>query len=81
MEKRLETKQMKLTKQTLKRIIKEELNKVLNEKETLKEGSVAYIKDGTPSSDAHIFLPDLLSIGCNICSNIQISSCKDHQRI
>ena len=46
---------MKLTKQTLKRIIKEELNKVLNEKETLKEGSVAYIKDGTPSSDAHIF--------------------------
>ena len=33
MEKRLETKQMKLTKQTLKQIIKEELNKVLNENE------------------------------------------------
>jgi hypothetical protein len=31
MEKRLETKQMKLTKQTLKRIIKEELNKVMRE--------------------------------------------------
>ena len=31
MEKRLETKQMKLTKETLKRIIKEELEKVVNE--------------------------------------------------
>ena len=31
MEKRLETKQMKLTKQTLKRIIKEELKDVMNE--------------------------------------------------
>ena len=31
MEKRLETKQMKLTKQTLKQIIKEELNKVISE--------------------------------------------------
>ena len=50
MEKRLETKQMKLTKQTLKQIIKEELNKVLNEKETLKEGSVAYIKGGKAMS-------------------------------
>jgi hypothetical protein len=33
MEIRLETKQMKLTKQTLKQIIKEELNKVLSENE------------------------------------------------
>ena len=41
---------MKLTKQTLKQIIKEELNKVLNEKETLKEGSVAYIKGGKAMS-------------------------------
>ena len=37
MEKRLETKQMKLTKQTLKRIIKEELDNIANE-EDLDEG-------------------------------------------
>jgi hypothetical protein len=34
MEKRLETKQMKLTKETLKRIIKEELDAVMNEEAT-----------------------------------------------
>ena len=33
MEKRLETKQMRLTKETLKRIIKEEMSKVLHEEQ------------------------------------------------
>ena len=37
MEKRLETKQMKLTKQTLKRIIKEEMDAILREEEDSNE--------------------------------------------
>ena len=43
MEIRLETKQMKLTKQTLKQIIKEELNNLLNE-EDAKDKSIQIIQ-------------------------------------
>ena len=77
MEIRLETKQMKLTKQTLKRIIKEELNKVLNEKETLKEGSVAYVKGGKAmSADVGEFRRDHAQGGAHLV-NLSYSNEQD----
>jgi len=60
MEKRLETKQMKLTNQTLKRIIKEELSKLLSEGVTPMRGMMSYQPE-LPKQGVEPYIPESIT--------------------
>jgi len=63
MEKRLETKQMKLTNQTLKQIIKEELSKMLSEGPEAMRGMMTYQPELAKGEDSYMepHIPESIS--------------------